>query len=150
MFDFGCHRVEVLLNLLGPIRETRGRNWSALFDREVEDSSAALFEFQSGARGLLTVTHAAIEPQDTLDIFGSDGSVHVRVLNEGTLEIRTSDGLRTESHPTHNNTHQPLIDDFTRAVLDGREPAVSGEAGGEVARIVADIYAQEREATGRP
>jgi predicted dehydrogenase len=149
MFDFGCHRVEVLLNLLGPIKETRGRNWNALFDREVEDSSAALFEFESGARGLLTVTHAAIEPQDTLDIFGSDGSVHVRVLNEGTLEVRTSDGVRRESHPTRENTHQPLIDDFSRAVLEGRVPAVTGDVGLEVARVIEDIYENPR-GTGGP
>jgi len=140
MFDFGCHRIEVLLNLFGPIRRTLGLTANVLFEREVEDTSAALFEFERGVRGVLTVTHAAYEPQDTVDIFGSEGSIHIPVLNRGVLRINTAEGERTETHPPHPNLHQPLIDDFTRAVSEDREPQVGGEIGREVARIEAEIY----------
>jgi len=111
-----------------------------LFDREVEDTVVALFEFESGMRGVLTVTHAASEQQDTLDIFGSEGSIHIPVLNEGVIRIKTAAGERTEIHPPHSNIHQPLIDDFTQAVLAGREPHVDSSIGREVARVEAQIY----------
>ena len=140
MIDFGCHRVEVLTNLLGSIRATRGFNSNVLFRREVEDTSIALFEFENGARGVLSVTHASREPQDTLDIFGSEGSIHVGVLNKGEVRIRVGDAERVESHPPHANMHLPLIADFTDAVLNNREPAVDGAAGREVARIIEAIY----------
>ncbi|HVF28273.1 MAG TPA: Gfo/Idh/MocA family oxidoreductase [Pyrinomonadaceae bacterium] len=142
MMDFGCHRVEVLTNLLGKIRATRGFNSNVLFRREVEDTSVALFEFESGARGVLSVTHASREPQDTLDIFGSEGSIHVGVLNNGEARIRVGDADRVENHPPHANMHLPLIADFTQAVLNNREPAVNGRAGREVARIIEEIYSQ--------
>ncbi|HVF28831.1 MAG TPA: Gfo/Idh/MocA family oxidoreductase [Pyrinomonadaceae bacterium] len=140
MMDFGCHRVEVLTNLLGSIRATSGFNSNVLFRREVEDTSIAIFEFESGARGTLSITHASREPQDTLDIFGSKGSLHVGVLNKGEVRIRVGDAERVESHPPHANMHLPLIADFTEAVLNNREPAVDGAAGREVAKIIEEIY----------
>ena len=43
MFDFGCHRIEVLLNLLGPIGRVSGMTARVALEREVEDTAAALF-----------------------------------------------------------------------------------------------------------
>ena len=135
MFDFGCHRIEILMNLFGPISDTRGKLLNILFDREVEDSGVAFFQFANGPCGVLTITHAASERQDTLDIFGSRGSIHVAVLNEGELRIKTPDSERLETHTPASNVHHPLIDDFAQAVLEGRDPQVTGEMGREVAGI---------------
>ena len=140
MFDFGCHRIEVLCHLLGRVERVRALAGNVLFAREVEDTASALFQFEGGAQAVLSVTHAAGEPQDTLDIYGSEGSVRVASLNEGTLEIRAPGGRRSETHPPHPNLHQPLIDDFARAVLEGHEPAVGGRTGREVARLEEEIY----------
>ncbi|HKH01179.1 MAG TPA: Gfo/Idh/MocA family oxidoreductase [Bradyrhizobium sp.] len=140
MFDFGCHRIEILLNLFGHVMKVRSLVGNVLFDREVEDTASALFQFEGGPQAVLSVTHAATEPQDTLNIFGSDGSIHVALLNEGTIKLKTSEGERVESHPPHDNLHQPLIDDFAWAVLKTRDPQVSGRVGLEVARIEEAIY----------
>jgi predicted dehydrogenase len=140
MFDFGCHRVEVMLNLFGPIARTLGVTCTVLFEREVEDTAIAQFQFESGACGILTVTHAAFESQDTLDIFGSSGSLHIARLNEGVLQIKTAIGERSETLPPHANFHQPLINDFVQAVMERQQPKVTGETGREVARIEEEIY----------
>ncbi len=141
MFDFGCHRIEVMLNLLGPIADVRGIHNNVLFEREVEDTSVATFRFQNGTCGVLSVTHAAQEPQDTLDIFCSNGSIHVPVLNQGVLQVRRAETTATEEHPPHPNLHLPLIEDFTQAVLEDRAPEVAGEVGREVAQVEELIYA---------
>ena len=141
MMDFGCHRIEVLMNLFGEIRRTKALTGRALFDREVEDTSIASFEFESGLQAALTVTHAALESQDTLSIFGSEGSLHIPSLNRGELRVKTSAGERIEQHPPHANIHLPLIEDFALAVLENREPKVGGAIGREVARIEEEIYA---------
>jgi predicted dehydrogenase len=140
MMDFGCHRIEVLMNIFGPIRSTTSVVGNVLFDREVEDTAIATFAFEAGLRATLTVTHAAFESQDTLDIFGSEGSIHIPVLNRGQMRVKTTQGEREETHPPHVNIHQPLIEDFTRAVLDDREPQAGGGIGREVARIEEEIY----------
>lgn len=141
MMDFGCHRIEIMLDLLGPVAATRSVTAKVLFERPVEDTAIAVFSFASGAQGVLKVTHAARDSQDSLDLFGSEGSIRVPVLNEGTLRIRTAGGERIEQHPPHANLHQPLVEDFIAAVLDGREPEVDGAAGRAVQSVLADIYA---------
>jgi predicted dehydrogenase len=144
MFDFGCHRIEVLLDLLGDISDVKAIVGNAFFDREVEDVAVATFQFERGTCGMLTVTHAAREPQDTLNLFFTNGSIHIPVLNEGTMRVLTKDGERIETHPNHTNIHQPLIDDFARAVLENRDPIVTGESGRSVASIEEEIYCHKK------
>jgi predicted dehydrogenase len=140
MMDFGCHRIEVLTNLFGDVQQLKSLVSNAVFEREVEDTASALFQFESGTCANLTVTHAAREPQDTLDIFGTRGSIHIPVLNGAEMRIKIGDEEKTEFHAPHPNFHQPLIDDFTKAVLNDREPAITGETGRQVARLEEKIY----------
>jgi predicted dehydrogenase len=140
MFDFGCHRIEVLLDLLGPVEEVHGFPTNVRFrDREVEDTCTANLRF-GGTQATLVVSHAAQGPRDTFEIFGTEGSAHIDVLNEGRLRIVTPAGVREEHHPPHANLHQPLVEDFVAAVRERRDPAVTGEVGLEVARVIAEIY----------
>jgi predicted dehydrogenase len=140
MFDFGCHRIEVLRNIFGPITEVKAITANVMFDREVEDTATALFRFGRGACAVLSVSHAAAEPRDSLRIFGSAGSIRVSILNEGKIRVTGKLGERYETHAPHANLHQPMIEDFVQAVLTDREPRVSGEAGREVARIEEEIF----------
>ena len=147
LFDFGCHRIEALLDLLGPLAEARGVLANVRFTgRDVEDTALAHLRFRSGALAVLSVTHAAFEPRDTFDLYGSEGSAHAAVLNDGVLRIVTAAGAREERHPPPANRHQPLVEDFVRAVLENREPAVTGALGLEVNRVLAAIDAGSRSA----
>jgi predicted dehydrogenase len=141
MADFGCHRIEVLLDLLGPLASVHGFASNVRFkDREVEDTCVAHLRFESGAQGLITVSHAALERRDTLEIVGTRGSALVPVLNEGRLRVITEGGAREEHHPPHENLHQPLIEDFVAALREDRDPAVPGEVGLAVQRVLAAVY----------
>lgn len=140
MMDFGCHRIEVLLYLCGAIEKTLGLTTKVMFEREVEDTAVAIFQFENKAIGMLTVTHTAFENQDTLDLFGSKGSLRIPNLNQGKLIIRTPNGDSIEILPPDNNLHAPLIDDFTSAVLSDQQPKVDGAIGKMVALIEEQIY----------
>ena len=140
LMDFGSHRLEVFLNLLGRFEVADAEIEKLAFERAVEDTALLRLRFDSGARGVLLVSHAPIEPQDTLDLYGTEGSLHVNVLNGGDLRIVTADGERRESHPPHQNFHQPLVRDFIQAVEAGREPTVDGAVGREVQRLLEQAY----------
>jgi predicted dehydrogenase len=141
MMDFGCHRIEVLLDLLGPVAEVSGFPVNVrLKSREVEDTCLARLRFRSGAEAVLAVSHAAKESRDSVEIFASAGSAHVPVLNQGRLRVVTASGTREEEHPAAANLHQPLVADFVQAVRERRDPTVTGEIGAEVSRVLAAIY----------
>jgi len=136
MFDFGCHRVEVLLDLFGPMSKVKSTMGNVVFEREVEDVATAQFQFETGACATLSVSHAAFEPQDTLSLFFSRGSIHVPGLNNGTMRVIGEQGERVEEHPPAQNIHQPLIEDFVSALIEDRSPVVGGEIGKGVAEIL--------------
>lgn len=140
MMDFGCHRLEILLDLFGKATSIESLNANVAFDREVEDTSATLIQFDSGTCASLVVTHAAQESQDTLDIFGTKGSIHISSLNSGEIRIANGSESKTEKHPPSANFHSPLIEDFADAILNDRDPLISGETGREVAAIEDSIY----------
>jgi predicted dehydrogenase len=142
MFDFGCHRIEVLTSIFGRITAVRALTTNALFDREVEDTATALFQFEKGVSGVLSVSHATLEPRDSLNIFGSLGSIRVSILNEGKIRVVGRLGERYEVRPPAANLHAPLIDNFVDAIMSVHEPAVSGEVGRTVAMIEEEIYRQ--------
>ena len=141
MMDFGCHQIEVLVNLFGSqVRQAAAVTANVVFDRPVEDTASVLLQFEAGPCASVTVTHAARERQDTLHVFGTCGSIHVDDLNAGAVRVRT-EGERLELHPPAANVHLPLVEDFVDAVLMDREPAVTGETGRAVAAIEDIIYA---------
>jgi predicted dehydrogenase len=140
MMDFGCHRIEVFVNLFSPVEVEAAFVDQIFYQRPVEDTSGVFFRLDGGARGVLLVTHATPVPADTVDIWGSEGSLHIGNLNDGDLKVKTARGEREEEHRPHPNLHQPLVEDFVQAVRENREPGVTGEVGREVSRLLDCIY----------
>jgi predicted dehydrogenase len=140
MMDFGCHRIEILVNLFGSARRAAGVTAAVVFDRDVEDTAAVLLQFESGPCASVAVTHAVRDRQDTFDLFGTRGSIRCGNLNTGDLRIVVDGQERVEMHPPAANVHLPLIEDFVQAVATGRQPAVTAEVGRHVAAIEDQIY----------
>jgi predicted dehydrogenase len=140
MFDFGCHRIEVLLSLFGDVHDVRALRANVLFDRPVEDTAIAALRFSPGPLATVTVAHAAVEPRDTLDIFGSEGSIHVARLNGPELRVIRGGEQIVEQHPLPDNVHLPLVQQFVDAVLNRGRPVVDGAAGLAVNRVLEAVY----------
>jgi len=141
MMDFGCHRIELLLNLFGPVSRVASAVSNCVLKREVEDTAVALLQFERGACATVAVTHATSEPRDTLRVYGTHGSIELTSLNAGEMQITINGERRRELHPPAANLHQPLVEDFVAAVLTGRDPAVGGDVGRAVADVEEQIYA---------
>ena len=143
MMDFGCHRIEVLVNLFGEVDRIASMISGSIYEREIEDTAVATLHFSSGTTATVSVTHATNVPKDTLQIFGTDGCIDIPVLNSGRLLVTARIEKREEYLPPAENIHQPLIVDFVESVLHDREPAVDGPAGGYVSQLLEKIYAEK-------
>src|SRR5262249_47726769 len=87
----------------------------------------------------VVVTHAAADRQDTLDLFGTRGSIRVASLNSGDIIVRAAGEERCESHPPPANVHAPLVEDFVTAVRAGRDPTGAGGVGRPIPPVQAPI-----------
>ena len=143
MMDFGCHRLEVLVNLFGEVDRVASIISGSIYAREIEDTAVATLHFASGTTATISVTHATNVPKDTLQVFGTNGCIEIPVLNSGRLVVISGTHQREENLPPVVNIHQPLIADFVECVLRDREPAVDGRAGAYVNQLLEKIYAEK-------
>lgn len=140
---------------------------------EVEDTALAVLRFRRGGLGSI-VSSLAQKPgiNTTIHLHGDDGaSIGVETdrgatfiagvtpiseppLNdlwnvpgeEGRLALfQAEDRARFASIDAVTHYHQLQIEDFLDAVLTGRPPAVTGEAGRRVVALVQAIYQSSRE-----
>jgi predicted dehydrogenase len=143
LMDMGCHRLDIFAYLFGersrPLRAEMSRN--ILIDRDVEDTALVQMEFDTGCRADLFCSHAVAESRDSLDIYGSEGSIRIPVLNGAELILVRGDGSQEVQHlPPHENVHFPLVDDFVRAVQEGRKPMIDGEQGIFATKMLDQAY----------
>jgi predicted dehydrogenase len=136
----GCHRIEMLLDLFGPIAKTKSVLEHVLVKREVEDTAVVTFTFENGPVGVLSMSQSVREPNDTLYIFGSEGSIHMPVFGSGELFIKNGDETVVEHHPPNPNGHLPLIESFCQSVRNNETPVVDGQIGREVQKIEDAVY----------
>jgi predicted dehydrogenase len=117
MTGLGIHVVDALIHLVGGISQVTAQSFRRVLTIDIDDTTAMLFRFKSGASGGL-VTLAATAPIWRLQVFGSKGWAEMR--GETRLEVDLIDGKPSA-------TDYPVIDK-ERAELEAFARAVAGEA----------------------
>ncbi len=128
---------------------------------EAEDLGLALVRFESGAYGIIEGTTNVFPHnlEETLYLFGESGTVKaggksVNVIEEWDFRDGRGDPATIKMEFGENPPniygfgHTPLYADMAQAVLQNREPYVSGEAGMRALELVLAIY--QSAATGLP
>ena len=140
LMDFGCHRIEVMLNLMGRIAEVKGVTGKVYPENEVEDVATVSIKFENNACGVLTVMRGGTINRDTVYIQGTNGSIQVENLNEGSISFKTGNRSYQDTLPKAENGHLPLIESFTQAILNNKAPKVDGNVGLGVQRVIEAAY----------
>ena len=159
LIDMGGHCIDLLEMFFGRITRVSCFINNSVQNYKSEDSATAMLFFENGA--LATVDTFFCIPDNSsknvLELYGSKGSI----LAEGTIgqgpagrmvAFLEQDGkdydaqqARTEAQamtiePEPVNTYQAEIEDFGRAILDDREPAISGELGLRSQKVLTACY----------
>lgn len=140
LMDIGSHRINLFTHLFGPIREVRGLCRTIAAEYDVEDSAVVLFEFENDCVGTLQCHFGSAVDPDEFVITGTAGRLRAAPLNGNSLEIETAGDRVVERHNPPENLCGPLVADFTQAVLQGREPRVSGVEGRVTNAVIEAAY----------
>jgi predicted dehydrogenase len=171
------HQIDILQWLMGEVDELYGI-WANLNHPtiEVEDTSIAVLRFRSGALGNILVSNSQNPALfGKVWVHGSNGATVGVQTDGGAMFIA---GMSTVAEPPINDVwrvpgeegmlapwqkedadffrtidatkhyHRLQIQDFLQAILEGREPMVSGEEGRKTVEIFTAIYRSQRD--GRP
>ena len=148
------HNIDLLQWMMGGAPESVcGQTGRFLRDIEAEDFGAIMMRFKNGGIGLVEGS-ACVYPEnleETLSIFGETGTAVIggaavnQIKTWRFADRRDYDGDDADSEipDVYGRGHTPLYADFTKAVLDGRKPYISGEDWKIALYIVLKVYAQE-------
>ena len=166
LMDMGSHCIDLLGMYFGKIERVSCFINNLVHDYRSEDAAVVSLFFENGA--MATVDTCFCIPDDSskniLEIYGSSGSILARgtigqgeagemtaylqrdVSDYDAVQARSSsDGLSVRPNPV--NMYLAEIEAFSKAVLEGTLPPVSGLAGLESQKILAACYESAR--TGR-
>lgn len=157
LMNQSIHYIDLLLYLMGPVEEVHAYCATRSHERiEVEDIAVATLKFKSGALGLIEGNTAAYPGYSvTLDIFGNNGSViiendQVKEWNfkNGNEFTKTSKEVVNTSASTSKmssyESHKRQYDDLVHAILEKKEPLVTGEEARKSLELILAIYESAR------
>lgn len=115
LYDIGSHRIDLMNYFFGQPRRVTGQLSNVVHRFEVEDSATVLIEYENAVRAVVDVRWHCREDRDQFRITGTEGSMDLSPLNSGRLVYPGGE----EDLPPHSNLHQPCVENFVAAVLDG-------------------------------
>ncbi len=143
--DLGCHALDLLDYLLGPIAHVSGRaaNQAALY--EVEDIVSGDWVFASGAHGIGTWCFTSGQTIDRVEIVGTRGTAHFAVFQNEPLVLTTGAG-KSElaiAHPPH--VQQPLIQTIVDQLLGRGTCPSTGESASRTSWVMDELLRAYRQ-----
>jgi predicted dehydrogenase len=155
LWDMGCHKLDILVDLFGMPKTVYAFMDTLTHPYEVEDSCSALMKMENGAHCIATFNWNSAVWNDEIVILGTNGKILLSPSDDDsiTLELtpREMKGIGREVttvlRPNEPNVHAPLVDDFSKAVLEARTPRISGAEGMKTNRILWAI--EESAITGK-
>jgi 1,5-anhydro-D-fructose reductase (1,5-anhydro-D-mannitol-forming) len=150
--DVGSHRLDLLVSLLGEVREVSAFTDTLSFDIPVDDSASLLLKFASGAQAVVACHWNVAAGVDELEIGGIGGRLLAADVGAGELLVE-GHGKRENLHlPPPPITHLNLVQRIGESLRTGAPNPLSGEEGMKTTAILQAAYlsSQQRTAVSLP
>jgi predicted dehydrogenase len=163
LIDMGGHCIDLLEMFLGRVVRVSCFINNTVHDYKSEDSATVMLFFENGALGTVDTFFCIPDnsSKNVLELYGSKGSI----LANGTIgqgpagQMKTfleqdskdydAQQARSEAQtkviaPEPVNTYQAEIEEFSQAIIDDREPLISGELGLRSQKVLTACYESAR------
>jgi len=109
--DLGCHTLDVLDFILGPLERVSGHAANLATGHAVEDCVVMTFRTASGVLGTAQWNFASAERADEIVIAGDRGAVHLSTFGAEPVELRRGADAKVDRFELPNPPHiaQPMI-----------------------------------------
>ncbi|MGE5661228.1 MAG: Gfo/Idh/MocA family protein [Ignavibacteriales bacterium] len=160
LMNQAIHNLDLLLWLVGPVKEVQAYAATRVRNIEAEDVVTATLQFESGALGVIEAA-ATIYPknyEESISIFGEVGSAVVSGTTANWIKHWSFESVSTEyveklieeiNHDPYGvSGHEQIIIDMIESIQTNRSPVITGEDGLESLKLVLAVYkaAEERRA----
>lgn len=157
LMNQGIHGIDMLQWMVGDIESVTSKCSTLARNIEVEDTAVILVKFKHGGLGVIEAATSVYPGQDTIfSIHGDKGTISFGDKgfyiwnvegNETPPPINDSLGGINCGWSSNNYGHIKQIQDMAEAVMNGREPMISGEEARKAVDVILAIY--ESSQTGK-
>lgn len=155
LMNQGIHGIDMINWIMGGIKSVYANCQTLVWDIEVEDTAVVTVKFNNGAIGVIQGTTTAYPGLDTVFSFhGTKGSVsfgdkefyywQLDDPNKTKPDISGTMGGINCQYKTSNYGHTYLVEDMALAVLNDREPLITGAEAKKSVEIILAIYESAR------
>jgi 1,5-anhydro-D-fructose reductase (1,5-anhydro-D-mannitol-forming) len=144
--DVGCHMLDFLDYVLGPIVAAEGHaaNRAGLY--AAEDTVTAAFEFASGVPGSGAWCSVAYGNLDLTEIVGSQGKVSFACFDASPIRLTTASEVTDFPIPNPAHVQQPLIESVVDDLLGLDACPSTGVTAARTTRVIDNMLAGYRRA----
>ncbi len=140
LFDVGSHRLDVLVYLFGGVQEVTAFAGTLHCSYRVEDSAVLCMKLAGSVHGVANFNWNIGSTSDELEIYGTEGKILARPLDQGRLEVHRGTEIEVVDLPPPQITHTGLVRSFLHAV-QARKPLIcSGQEGMKTNAIMEAAY----------
>lgn len=137
--DLGCHTLDILDFLLGPIGEARGMTSRQADAYPAEDTVAMAFSFASGVLGTGLWNFCADRREDRVAIVGDRGRLTFATFGDGPIVLEAGEHREAIHVANPDHIQEPLIGSIV-AELTGRGACPStGESAARTSRVMDQV-----------
>lgn len=126
--DLGCHALDILDFLFGPLRAVQGMAHNVASQHDVEDAVAMVFEVGDGVPGLASWNFARHDRLDRLEIDGSRGSLRLSVFRDTPIQVSGPEGIEEISIANPDHIQQPLVQSIVADLMGRGSCPSTGES----------------------
>jgi len=145
------HFIDLLLSVMGPVKNVTAKTRTVNHDIEVEDIGVAMVEFESGAHGIIQAATAIFPGLPArLEIHGTKGTVIFENDNiifehiEGKQPFLVVNDAKIGGAADPKNLNSDLFirefEDIISAINQKRQPTVCGEEAYKALQLILAIY----------
>lgn len=144
VIDVGSHRLDLLAWWFDLPQRLVAEVATLTQDYDVEDSAGILMVLSGGAHFIGSFNWNSRTWTDEIHVVGTEAKVTLHPCDGPEALIAVGRDVQHREIPKPENGHYPLIDDFARAVIEGRPPRFTGVDSMKATQIIDAIYAQSQ------
>ncbi|MHA6204510.1 Gfo/Idh/MocA family protein [Dyella soli] len=148
--DIGCHTLDILDWLFGPIASASGQASNQLAAYPVEDTVAMSFAFGNGVLGTGLWHFGSYGHHDQIEVVGDRGRISFATFGDGPIRVENAEGVQAYRVANPLHIQQPLIETIV-AELTGHKGACpsTAESGARTSWVMDQVLRDYRRATGQ-
>ncbi|GGA22868.1 Gfo/Idh/MocA family protein [Dyella nitratireducens] len=148
--DIGCHTLDILDWLFGPIVMASGQASNQLGAYPAEDSVAMSFAFGNGMLGTGIWNFASHRHKDRVEVIGGAGRIVFATFGDSPIRVESEQGTQEYAVPNPPHIQQPLIETIV-AELSGQKGACpsTAESAARTSWVMDQVLRDYRQQTGQ-